>query len=99
MSTGLVLLIIAGVAVIWLVGMYNRLVSLRNRFKNGYSQIDVQLQRRHDLIPNLVETAKGYMKHERDTLEAVVAARNQAVAARQQVAAQPDDANSMKQLS
>jgi LemA protein len=65
----------------WAVGAYNRLVSLHNRAKNAFGQIDVQLKRRHDLIPNLVETAKAYMKHERETLEAVIAARNQAVAA------------------
>src|SRR5208337_2823229 len=69
----------------WLVGAYNRLVSLRNRFKNAYAQIDVQLKRRYDLIPNLVETAKGYIKHERGTLEAVVAARNAASAANKEL--------------
>jgi len=71
---------------------YNRLVTLRNRFKNAFAQIDVQLQRRYDLIPNLVEAAKGYLKHERETLEAVISARNQAAAARQQAAANPGDA-------
>src|SRR5437764_8431347 len=67
---------------IWIIGGYNRLVALRNRFKNAYAQIDVQLKRRHDLIPNLVETAKGYIKHERETLEAVIKARQVAVDAR-----------------
>ena len=65
----------------WIVSAYNRLVALRNRYKNAFAQIDVQLKRRYDLIPNLVETAKGYIKHERGTLEAVVAARNAASAA------------------
>jgi len=81
-----VLLLIGGVG----VGIYNRLVTLRNDYKNQFAQIDVQLKRRHDLIPNLVETAKGYMAHERGTLDEVVAARNGAVAARQQAAANPD---------
>jgi LemA protein len=71
------------VAVFWAIGAYNRLVELRNRFKNAFAQIDVQLKRRYDLIPNLVETAKGYMKHERETLEAVIQARNGAVTANQ----------------
>ena len=75
------LLVLALVLVASFVGIYNNLVNLRNRFKNAFAQIDVQLKRRHDLIPNLVETAKGYMKHERETLEAVIQARNAAVAA------------------
>ena len=74
-------LIILFFVVMYVVSAYNRLVSLRNRFKNAYAQIDVQLKRRYDLIPNLVETAKGYIKHERGTLEAVIAARNAASAA------------------
>ena len=73
--------------VIWAITIYNGLVALRNRFKNAFSQIDVQLKRRYDLIPNLVETAKGYLKHERETLEAVIKARNQAVTAAQAAAA------------
>jgi LemA protein len=85
--------------VMWLVGAYNRLVALRNRFKNAYAQIDVQLKRRYDLIPNLVETAKGYIKHERGTLEAVVAARNAASAANVRAAQNPGDAAAMKELS
>jgi LemA protein len=83
----------------WLVGAFNRLVSLRNRFKNAFAQIDVQLKRRYDLIPNLVETAKGYIKHERGTLEAVVAARNAASAANVRAAQNPGDAAAMKDLS
>jgi len=83
----------------WIVGAYNRLVALRNHFKNAYAQIDVQLKRRYDLIPNLVETAKGYIKHERGTLEAVVAARNAASAANVRAAQNPGDAAAMKELS
>ena len=83
----------------WIMGAYNRLVALRNRFKNAYAQIDVQLKRRYDLIPNLVETAKGYIKHERGTLEAVIAARNAASAANVRAAQSPGDAAAMKELS
>ncbi len=99
----IILLIILVVPVffvlMWIVGAYNRLVALRNRFKNAYAQIDVQLKRRYDLIPNLVETAKGYIKHERGTLEAVVAARNAASAANTRAAQSPGDAAAMKELS
>ena len=80
------------------VGIYNRLVTLRNRYKNAFAQIDVQLKRRYDLIPNLVEPAKGYIKHERGTLEAVTAARNQASAAVQKAAANPGEAGAMQAL-
>src|SRR5262249_49590049 len=83
---------------LFLMGIYNRLVTLRKGYKNSFSQIDVQFKRRYDLIPNLVETAKGYMKHERETLEAVIAARNQAASAGQKAAANPTDAASMKAL-
>jgi LemA protein len=83
---------------LWVVGIYNTLVALRNRFKNAFAQIDVQLKRRYDLIPNLVETAKGYLKHERETLEAVIKARNIALAASQSAAANPADANAVKSL-
>jgi len=94
---GLVLLaIIVGVMV---MGIYNKLVTMRNRYKNAYAQIDVQLKRRYDLIPNLVETAKGYMAHERGTLEAVTAARNIAYAASKAAAANPGDADAMKNLT
>ena len=104
MFKGLFILVIVVVVpvffvLMWIVGAYNRLVSLRNRFKNAYAQIDVQLKRRYDLIPNLVETAKGYIKHERGTLEAVVAARNAASAANVLAAQNPGDATAMKALS
>jgi LemA protein len=81
------------------VGIYNNLVTLRNRFKNAFAQIDVQLKRRYDLIPNLIETVKGYMKHERETLEAVIAARNSAFSASQKAAADPADAEAVKALA
>ncbi|MDR0327328.1 MAG: LemA family protein [Planctomycetaceae bacterium] len=84
---------------LWIVSVYNGLVTHRNRFKNAFAQIDVQLKRRYDLIPNLVETAKGYMKHERETLEAVVKARNIAAGAAGKAASDPSDAQSMKQLN
>ena len=101
MSALLILGIFAAVVLIlglWVAGIYNALVALRNRFKNAFAQIDVQLKRRYDLIPNLVETAKGYLKHERETLEAVIKARNIALAASQSAAANPADANAMKGL-
>jgi LemA protein len=90
----LLVLILGG----WIAGIYNSLVTLRNRFKNAFAQIDVQLKRRYDLIPNLVETAKGYLKHERETLEAVIKARNIAFAAAQTAAANPADANAVRSL-
>jgi LemA protein len=95
----IVLLAVVLLLVFWAVGAYNRLVSLRNRFKNGFMQIDVQLKRRYDLIPNLVETAKGYMKHERETLEAVIAARSGAVSANAKAATDPTDAAAMRQMA
>jgi LemA protein len=85
-------------AMFFVIGGYNKLVTLRNRFKNAWAQIDVQLKRRYDLIPNLVETAKGYLKHERGTLEAVIAARNAASSASTRVAADPANPEAMKQL-
>jgi LemA protein len=94
----LVTLGIAVVLVLWIIAIYNRLVGLRNRFKNAFAQIDVQLKRRYDLIPNLVETAKGYLKHERETLEAVIKARNVAYTAAQAAAANPADNSAMKSL-
>ena len=95
---GWVFLGIIVLLVVWAIGIYNGLVTLRNRFKNAFSQIDVQLKRRYDLIPNLVETAKGYIKHERETLEAVTKARNQAVAAAQAAGANPGNPGAMQQL-
>ena len=95
----IVLLVVVIGVVGFIVGVYNKLVTMRNRYKNAYAQIDVQLKRRYDLIPNLVETAKGYMAHERGTLEAVTAARNIAYAASKAAAANPGDATSMKSLA
>ena len=85
--------------VFWAIGIYNGLVKLRQRFKNAFAQIDVQLKRRYDLIPNLVEAAKGYLAHERQTLEAVIAARGNAMGAAQKAAADPGDAEAMKGLA
>jgi LemA protein len=96
------LLVILGVVVVlglWAASIYNQLVTLRARGKNAFAQIDVQLKRRHDLIPNLVETAKGYMAHERETLEAVINARNQAVSATSAAAANPGDMAAMGALA
>ena len=98
LSCGFIALI-AVVLVVFIIGAYNSLVTLRNRYKNAFSQIDVQLKRRYDLIPNLVETAKAYMAHERGTLEAVISARNAAVTANTRAAANPGDAAAMKELS
>ena len=94
----LVLLVLIAVVIAFIIGSYNRLVLLRNRFKNAFAQIDVQLKRRYDLIPNLVETAKGYMSHERETLEAVIQARNQAAAAGKAAAQNPADGKAMAGL-
>ncbi len=99
--TGVVIIVAAVVllALGWIAGAYNKLVSLRNRYKTAFSQIDVQLKRRYDLIPNLIETAKGYLNHERQTLEAVVTARNSALAASRTAAANPGDPSSMAGLA
>ena len=94
-----VVLALVVVVAIWAVALYNGLVVLKNRFKNAYSQIDVQLKRRYDLIPNLVETAKGYLKHERETLTAVIEARNQAAGAAKALAAAPGDPTAVKAFS
>lgn len=91
----LAILVLVG---IWVMSMYNGFVELRNRWRNAFAQIDVQLKRRYDLIPNLVETAKGYLAHERGTLEAVIQARNTASSARERVAAAPGDAAAMQSL-
>ena len=95
----IVLAAIAVLALVFVVGQYNALVVLRNRFKNAFSQIDVQLKRRHDLIPNLVETAKAYMQHESKTLEAVTQARNLAQSAGGRAAANPGDSSAMRELA
>ena len=95
----LILLVIVVAVVLFLVGIYNGLVTARNGYKNSFAQIDVQLQRRYDLIPNLVETAKGYMKHERETLEAVIAARGAAVSGLAAAKANPGDPAAMQQLT
>jgi len=96
---GWTILIILVVVILFGIVIYNRLVAGRNRYKNAFAQIDVQLTRRHDLIPNLVETAKGYIKHERETLEAVIAARTAAVSGLKAAAADPTDPEAMRRLA
>lgn len=98
-TTAIILLAVAAALVLWYVVTFNRFVALRNEVKNAFAQIDVQLKRRYDLIPNLVEVAKGYMQHERETLEAVIQARSQAVTAAQQARAKPADAGAMMALA
>jgi len=98
MNATFVIVAAVAILVLWIVGIYNRLVGLRNRYRNAYSQIDVQLKRRHDLIPNLVETTQGYLKHERETLDAVIKARNQASSAGQAAASKPGDPEAMQAL-
>ena len=95
----IITLVVLAVLGFWLVSIYNKLVTYKNRFKNAFSQIEVQLKRRYDLIPNLVETAKGYMEHERETLEAVIAARNQAMAGLEAAAKDPANAGAIKELA
>jgi LemA protein len=99
MTVLIVVLVVGLVLLMYGVGIHNRLVALRNRLENAFSQIEVQLKRRYDLIPNLVETVKGYMKHERETLEAVIQARNQAVDGLQQAAARPGNPAAMQALA
>ena len=95
------IIVIAVIALLgfWVASIYNQLVALKNRYENGFSQIEIQLKRRYDLIPNLVETAKGYLSHEKETLESVIQARNQAMSGLQSAADNPSDPNAIKELS
>ncbi len=97
--SSIILLIVIGVIVFMVVGIYNKLVTLKNRYQNAFSQIEVQLKRRYDLIPNLVETAKGYIQHERETLEAVINARNQAMSGLEKASADPGSPMAMLDLN
>jgi len=98
-TSAIVTLVILALFIFYVVGIFNRLVALKNRFENAFAQIEVQLKRRYDLIPNLVETAKGYIKHERETLEAVIAARNQALSGLKEMAGHVGDAASVAKLN
>ncbi len=98
MTSFLIFLGIIAAIVFWAIGIYNRLVNERNRVRNAFAQIDVQLTRRYDLIPNLIEAVKGYMKHERETLEAVIAARNTAVSSLEAAKADPANAEAIRKL-
>ena len=98
MATSIIGLIVIAVAAFYLIFIYNRLVSLRNQFKNAFAQIDVQLQRRHDLIPNLVDSAKAYLEHEKSTLTQVMEARNNAVSAQKDAAKDPGDSTKIQRL-
>jgi len=97
-TSGIITLVIIGAIILYVISIFNTLVALRNRFKNAFSQIEVQLKRRYDLIPNLVETAKGYLKHERETLDAVIQARNGASNSLAAAQKNPGDASSMQDL-
>lgn len=96
--SGIITLVIVVLLILLIISIYNQLVTLRNRYQNGFAQIEVQLKRRYDLIPNLVETAKAYLTHERETLESVISARNQAAAGLKAAAANPGDAQALQQL-
>ena len=99
MVTAVILIVLVVALIAMVTGIFNKLVTYRNRYKNAFAQIEVQLKRRYDLIPNLVETAKGYMKHERETLEAVISARNQAVGGLQKAAQDPGNADAIRGLA
>lgn len=99
MVCGIIVAAVVMVLAIYAMSVYNRLITLRNRYQNAFAQVDVQLKRRYDLIPNLVETAKGYLAHERETLEAVIKARNNAATACREAALDPSDANALQRLN